>query len=150
MDFYFISFYFIFYSTYSNLFYSFPFLSILVYSFLFLSILFYYFLFYYFLFFSPFRSQSTIGFLPIFLVISATYINKAVSIFSYSWLWGINKWKPDLFWAIVNNFIRCLWCKSLQNKHQYLSDAIRFWYVCHHWTLHNNYNCYFYVEWSNQ
>ena len=57
----FISFRFISYSILCTLIFFIPF-----HSFLFLSIPFYNFLFYYFLFFSPFRSQSTIGFLPIF------------------------------------------------------------------------------------
>ena len=64
----FISFRFISYSILCTLIFFIPF-----HSFLFLSIPFYNFLFYYFLFFSPFRSQSTIGFLPIFFLVSPIY-----------------------------------------------------------------------------
>ena len=92
----FISFRFISYSILCTLIFFIPF-----HSFLFLSIPFYNFLFYYFLFFSPFRSQSTIGFLPIFFYFTQKYLPLS-ALSSMKEFLGAGKLSEKLFEAVFS------------------------------------------------
>ena len=87
----FISFHFISYSILCTLIFFIPF-----HSFLFLSIP-----FYNFLFFSPFRSQSTIGFLPIFFYFTQKYLPLS-ALSSMKEFLGAGKLSENLFEAVFS------------------------------------------------